>query len=281
MGCVFPDWSERGHWITLWAVWRKQWAHLPRRHCALSALAIWGLSSLGSFYDFDERNKTPFKGTERAINQKTALQTVLRYTDGLKSFITLLMNLVCLQCFTAGEVSRVICIHFFPSQCIYSRHKSPPINGDSWGKSGPVILQPRLFNVSNSTECQRKTATYTFSCAECVWLPLHSQGWKENSWSCTPSLTCTGLPVSGTIIPTFPTKASVYLYSKLLFYKHLQLLFWFYLILDGEPVKILYIEEATLTFICFTLQTTIYAHKPGISLDLLPSYFSNLKIIWL
>lgn len=60
---------------------------------------LYALSSLGAFYDFDERNKTPFKGTERAINQRVALQTVMRYTDGLESFITLLMTLVLLAVF--------------------------------------------------------------------------------------------------------------------------------------------------------------------------------------
>lgn len=92
----------------------KSTIKVPPQRALRTVSTMQALSSLGAFYDFDERNKKPFKGTERVINQRTALQTAACYTDGLESFITFLMTWVCLPCFTSGGVSRVICVHSFP-----------------------------------------------------------------------------------------------------------------------------------------------------------------------
>lgn len=92
----------------------KSTIKVPTQRALRTVSTMRALSSLGAFYDFDERNKKPFKGTEQLINQRTALQTAACYTDGLESFITFLMTWVCLPCFTSGRVTRVICVHSSP-----------------------------------------------------------------------------------------------------------------------------------------------------------------------
>lgn len=60
----------------------KSTIKVPTQRAMCTVSTMRALSSLGAFYDFDERNKKPFKGTERVINQRTALQTAACYTDG-------------------------------------------------------------------------------------------------------------------------------------------------------------------------------------------------------
>lgn len=154
----------------------------------------------------------PFKGTEWAINQRTSNCFALHRWPEIIYHSPDDFGLLAVFYLWRSQPCHLYPL-FFPSQCIYSqlyRHKSPPINGDSWGKSGPVILQPHLFSMSNSAEWQGKLQHTRlpalhrmqinwFTWMRFVFIHLDSQDWEENRWSCTLSLTYTALPVSGTI----------------------------------------------------------------------------------